>query len=212
MSSALPGTSNNDREYHSYSLAQGATSAYRRNTSPSVSEHVDDDEAPPDYQLQSSPVHGLPGTPADDGTPAGPGGPETPAKGSPERPLSSAWNTALAATGVASTMAAAAQKRRTNPRNQNLNPRPPRALFCLNLKNPLRKLCINVVEWKYPFYEADIVIIILIISSSSSSSSSIIINHNHHHHLHNRPHPLMEAGILVAFSTSYMCALDYSCC
>lgn len=47
-------------------------------------------------------------------------------------------------------MAAAAQKRRTNPRNQNLNPRPPRALFCLSLKNPMRKLCINVVEWK-PF-------------------------------------------------------------
>ncbi|XP_072402636.1 muscle calcium channel subunit alpha-1 isoform X6 [Diabrotica undecimpunctata] len=28
--------------------------------------------------------------------------------------------------------------------------RPQRALFCLNLKNPLRKLCIDVVEWK-PF-------------------------------------------------------------
>lgn len=50
-------------------------------------------------------------------------------------------------------MAAAAQKRRTNPRNQNLNPRPPRALFCLSLKNPMRKLCINVVEWKYPFIQ-----------------------------------------------------------
>ncbi len=73
----------------------------------------------------------------------------------PERPLSAGWNTALAATGIANTMAqAAAQKRRTNPRNQrnqNLNPRPPRALFCMNLKNPFRKLCINIVEWKYPF-------------------------------------------------------------
>lgn len=29
--------------------------------------------------------------------------------------------------------------------------RPQRALFCLGLKNPLRKLCIDVVEWKYPF-------------------------------------------------------------
>lgn len=28
--------------------------------------------------------------------------------------------------------------------------RPKRALFCLTLKNPLRKLCINIVEWKYP--------------------------------------------------------------
>lgn len=29
--------------------------------------------------------------------------------------------------------------------------RPQRALFCLALKNPIRKLCIDVVEWKYPF-------------------------------------------------------------
>ncbi|XP_054318738.1 voltage-dependent L-type calcium channel subunit alpha-1S [Pongo pygmaeus] len=29
-------------------------------------------------------------------------------------------------------------------------PRPPRALFCLTLENPLRKACISVVEWKYP--------------------------------------------------------------
>jgi voltage-dependent calcium channel L type alpha-1D len=28
--------------------------------------------------------------------------------------------------------------------------RPVRALFCLGLKNPLRKLCIDIVEWK-PF-------------------------------------------------------------
>lgn len=30
--------------------------------------------------------------------------------------------------------------------------RPTRALYCLGLKNPLRKLCIAIVEWKYPFY------------------------------------------------------------
>lgn len=29
--------------------------------------------------------------------------------------------------------------------------RPTRALFCLGLKNPIRKLCITVIEWKYPF-------------------------------------------------------------
>ena len=71
---------------------------------------------------------------------------------STDKPLSSAWNTALAATGAVATMSAAA-KRRTNARkpNTNLNPRPMRALFCLGLKNPLRKLCISVVEWKYPF-------------------------------------------------------------
>uniref|UniRef100_A0A8D8A3I2 Voltage-dependent L-type calcium channel subunit alpha-1D n=1 Tax=Culex pipiens TaxID=7175 RepID=A0A8D8A3I2_CULPI len=27
--------------------------------------------------------------------------------------------------------------------------RPARALFCLTLKNPLRKLCIDIVEWKF---------------------------------------------------------------
>jgi hypothetical protein len=29
--------------------------------------------------------------------------------------------------------------------------RPQRALFCLTLTNPIRKLCIDIVEWKYPF-------------------------------------------------------------
>lgn len=29
--------------------------------------------------------------------------------------------------------------------------RPQRALFFLYLKNPVRKLCIDIVEWKYPF-------------------------------------------------------------
>jgi hypothetical protein len=34
--------------------------------------------------------------------------------------------------------------------NPNLNPRPPRVLFCLKLNNPLRKFCIQLVEYKYP--------------------------------------------------------------
>lgn len=29
--------------------------------------------------------------------------------------------------------------------------RPQRALFLFTLKNPIRKICISVVEWKYPF-------------------------------------------------------------
>lgn len=28
--------------------------------------------------------------------------------------------------------------------------RPPHSLLCLTLKNPLRRACINIVEWKYP--------------------------------------------------------------
>ena len=39
------------------------------------------------------------------------------------KPLSSGWSTALAAAGVAATMSAAANKRRTNPRNQR-KPKP----------------------------------------------------------------------------------------
>lgn len=29
-------------------------------------------------------------------------------------------------------------------------PRPARSLLCLSLKNPLRKFCTSIVEWKYP--------------------------------------------------------------
>lgn len=32
------------------------------------------------------------------------------------------------------------------------NPRPARSLFFFTLKNPFRKACINIVEWKYPLY------------------------------------------------------------
>lgn len=35
--------------------------------------------------------------------------------------------------------------------NLNASPRPSRSLFCLSLSNPLRKLCIRIVEYKYPF-------------------------------------------------------------
>ena len=34
--------------------------------------------------------------------------------------------------------------------NVPINPRPPRALFCLKLDNPLRKYSIQLVEYKYP--------------------------------------------------------------
>ncbi|XP_043564807.1 voltage-dependent L-type calcium channel subunit alpha-1C [Chiloscyllium plagiosum] len=39
--------------------------------------------------------------------------------------------------------------------------RPPRALFCLTLKNPLRRACINIVEWK-PF---EIIILLTIFAN-----------------------------------------------
>ncbi|TWW56433.1 Voltage-dependent L-type calcium channel subunit alpha-1D CHCACHA1D [Takifugu flavidus] len=33
------------------------------------------------------------------------------------------------------------------------NSRPPRALFCLTLNNPIRRACISLVEWKYPLVQ-----------------------------------------------------------
>ncbi|VDQ01696.1 unnamed protein product [Trichobilharzia regenti] len=44
-----------------------------------------------------------------------------------------------------------AAKKRAGARAQAANTRPERTLFCLTLRNPLRKLCIKIGEWKYPF-------------------------------------------------------------
>lgn len=73
-----------------------------------------------------------------------------------DKPISAGWATALAAaaggpddpSGTGMTT-----RRKANVRKPivNVNPRPPRALFCLTLKNPVRKLFIDIVEWKYPF-------------------------------------------------------------
>ncbi|GAB6020081.1 Voltage-dependent calcium channel type D subunit alpha-1 [Chamberlinius hualienensis] len=59
-----------------------------------------------------------------------------------EKPLSSAWQAALAG--------ATMSKDRKRPTGRPVTERAPRALFCLTLKNPLRKFCISIVEWK-PF-------------------------------------------------------------
>jgi len=71
-----------------------------------------------------------------------------------EKPLSSGWAAALAAASAAGSIRAAA-KRRTNVGRANaFVPPPTRSLFCLSLTNPLRKLTISVVEWKYPLFLA----------------------------------------------------------
>ncbi|KAK6175062.1 hypothetical protein SNE40_013600 [Patella caerulea] len=62
--------------------------------------------------------------------------------------ISNAWSTALVAAAAGANMT---RKRAQVRKQQNLNVRPARALFFLTLKNPLRKLCIKVVEWRYPF-------------------------------------------------------------
>lgn len=70
-----------------------------------------------------------------------------------EKPLSSAWQAALGAT---SAMDKEKQERKRVVRKPpKVVERPLRALFCLTLKNPIRKLCIDIVEWKYPFYAFD---------------------------------------------------------
>ncbi len=43
-----------------------------------------------------------------------------------------------------------AARKRPHSRSQTTTVRPPRALFCLTLRNPIRKMCIGIVEWKYP--------------------------------------------------------------
>lgn len=42
-------------------------------------------------------------------------------------------------------------RKQARPRGKPQPERPKRSLFCLGLKNPLRKLCYDIVEWKYPF-------------------------------------------------------------
>ena len=41
------------------------------------------------------------------------------------------------------------KKKTTANIGQNL--RPKRALFCFTVSNPIRRACIAIVEWKYPF-------------------------------------------------------------
>lgn len=62
------------------------------------------------------------------------------------KPLSIGWSAAIAAAQGAANMT----RKRQNRKQQNQNVRPVRALCCLSLTNPIRKLCIQVVEWKYP--------------------------------------------------------------
>lgn len=70
-------------------------------------------------------------------------GPSSAAGAANHKPLSSAWQCALSATSMT------ANKRRQAARRGKAVPdRPQRALFCFTLKSPIRKLCIDVVEWK----------------------------------------------------------------
>jgi len=72
------------------------------------------------------------------------------------QPLSSGWATALAAATIAGKAAAASSATKRRPNNAksggaSFNIRASRSLFCLTMSNPIRKLSISVVEWKYPY-------------------------------------------------------------
>lgn len=58
--------------------------------------------------------------------------------------------TGAGGTGAAGAASKSAQKRPVRRGGKPPPDRPVRALFCLALTNPLRKMCISVVEWKYP--------------------------------------------------------------
>lgn len=57
----------------------------------------------------------------------------------------------VSSAGQVAARAPAAPKRPVRRGGKAPPDRPQRVLFCLYLKNPIRKLCIDVVEWKYPF-------------------------------------------------------------
>ena len=89
--------------------------------------------------------------PAETTSPATTAGTTAPAAAAAAAAAASAAASA-AATAAASAAAAAAAKKKAQSRRGKPPPeRPQRALLCLSLQNPLRKLCISVVEWKYPF-------------------------------------------------------------
>ncbi|XP_074491971.1 calcium channel, voltage-dependent, L type, alpha 1D subunit, a isoform X5 [Sebastes fasciatus] len=94
-------------------------------------------------------------TPAPAAAPAAPAAPPAPAPPALPAPVSSTIP-----------VGALAQKKRqqyakSKKQGSNANSRPPRALFCLKLNNPIRRACISLVEWK-PF---DIFILIAIFAN-----------------------------------------------
>ncbi|XP_033482972.1 calcium channel, voltage-dependent, L type, alpha 1D subunit, a isoform X6 [Epinephelus fuscoguttatus] len=109
--------------------------------------------------------------PAPDPAPAAPEAPpaSTPAPAAAPAPAPVAPPAPPALPAPASTtipVGALAQKKRqqyakSKKQGSNANSRPPRALFCLNLNNPIRRACISLVEWK-PF---DIFILIAIFAN-----------------------------------------------
>ncbi|XP_022649428.1 muscle calcium channel subunit alpha-1-like isoform X5 [Varroa destructor] len=103
---------------------EGATSAADPSVAPPHSHQL----APPNVQMQQQPLLTQMSTVSGAAAIPGPGG----------------------APGSALVAPAQQERRRPVRKGPKVVERPQRALFCLTLKNPLRKLCISIVEWK-PF-------------------------------------------------------------
>uniref|UniRef100_A0A3P8UHN2 Voltage-dependent L-type calcium channel subunit alpha n=1 Tax=Cynoglossus semilaevis TaxID=244447 RepID=A0A3P8UHN2_CYNSE len=102
--------------------------------------------------------------PAPSPAPTSPEAPPAPAPDPAATPHAPPAQSAPASTAIP--VGALAQKKRqqyakSKKQGSNANSRPPRALFCLNLNNPIRRACISLVEWK-PF---DIFILIAIFAN-----------------------------------------------
>lgn len=72
-------------------------------------------------------------------------------KMSTEQPLSTGAQTPGADSIVDPNAIAPTPRKQARPRGKPQPEKPKRSLFCLGLKNPIRKLCYDIVEWKYPF-------------------------------------------------------------
>ncbi|XP_005730907.1 voltage-dependent L-type calcium channel subunit alpha-1D-like [Pundamilia nyererei] len=75
------------------------------------------------------------------------------AQGDPEKPNISS-RPPVCTTSAPAPVGSLAQKKRqqyakSKKQGGSTSGRPPRALFCLTLNNPIRRACISLVEWKY---------------------------------------------------------------
>ncbi|GBO99758.1 Voltage-dependent calcium channel type D subunit alpha-1 [Eumeta japonica] len=71
----------------------------------------------------------------------------TEASASPATPGADSVGPGAEPGAAAAAAATAAPRKQNRPRGKPQPERPKRSLFCLSLKNPLRKLCYDIVEW-----------------------------------------------------------------
>ncbi|XP_008108003.1 voltage-dependent L-type calcium channel subunit alpha-1S isoform X2 [Anolis carolinensis] len=87
------------------------------------------------------------------------------------------------------------QKEKAKKAALELPPRPPRALFCLTLQNPVRKACIAIVEWK-PF---ETIILLTIIANCVALAIYLPMPHDDTNKMNTRLEKL-EYFFLIVFA------------